>query len=99
MKTILIVLIFSVVVSFQHFFLNDELKEKSEQPKFEDSTLTAAICFVGDLMCHSTQFNYAKIDADSFDFTGVFREVKQYLSEANLTVGNLETVIARKDEG
>ena len=45
-------------------------------------------------MCHSTQFNYAKVDADSFDFTGVYSEVKKYLSEPDLTIGNLETVIA-----
>ena len=49
-------------------------------------------------MCHSTQFNYAKVEADSFDFTGVYREVKKYLSASDLTIGNLETVIAGKND-
>ena len=99
MKYILYIIIFSITVTFQHFFFNPIAGEKTEVTIWEDSVLTAELCFVGDLMCHSTQFNYAKVGVDTFDFTGVYREVKQYLSSADLTVGNLETVIAGKDEG
>ena len=99
MKYILYIIIFSITVTFQHFFFNPVAGEKTEVTIWEDSVLTAEICFVGDLMCHSTQFNYAKIGVDTFDFTGVYREVKQYLSAADLTVGNLETVIAGKNKG
>jgi len=79
-------------------FIN-KVREKSDSLYSEDSIMTATLCFVGDLMCHSTQFNYAKVETDSFDFTGVFREVKTYLSDADLSVGNLETVIAGKETG
>jgi poly-gamma-glutamate synthesis protein (capsule biosynthesis protein) len=99
MKTIIIAVIFSLLVSLQHFLFNSEQFENPQNVGLEDSLLTAKLCFVGDLMCHSTQFNYAKVDADSFDFTGVFREVKSFLSEADLTIGNLETVIAGKENG
>jgi poly-gamma-glutamate synthesis protein (capsule biosynthesis protein) len=99
MKYILGIIIFSITVTFQHFFFNPIAEEKAEVTIWEDSILTAELCFVGDLMCHSTQFNYANVGADSFDFTGVYREVKQYLSAADLTVGNLETVIAGKNKG
>ncbi|MEW6196013.1 MAG: CapA family protein [Bacteroidota bacterium] len=51
------------------------------------------LSFVGDIMCHTPQLDYARIDSDSFDFKPVFREVKKYLSESDLTFGNLETVI------
>ncbi len=98
MKTILIVLACSILISFQYFIFNNDLKVNEDFPVFHDSIVTAKICFVGDLMCHSTQFNYAKVNSDSFDFTGVFREVKKYLSEPDLTVGNLETVIAGKSK-
>ena len=98
MKTIIVVIIFSILTSLQHFFFNIEVVDKVETSKLEDSVLTTTLSFVGDLMCHSTQFNYAMVDADSFDFTGVFREVKQYLSKADLTIGNLETVIAGKSK-
>ena len=99
MKNILVIIIFSITITFQHFFFNHAGVEKSEIVVLEDSVLTATLCFTGDLMCHSTQFNYAKVDADSFDFTGVYREVKKYLSAADLTVGNLETVIAGQKKG
>jgi poly-gamma-glutamate synthesis protein (capsule biosynthesis protein) len=99
MKNILVIIIFSITITFQHFFFNHAGVEKSEIVVLEDSVLTATLCFTGDLMCHSTQFNYAKVDADSFDFTGVYREVRKYLSAADLTVGNLETVIAGKNKG
>jgi poly-gamma-glutamate synthesis protein (capsule biosynthesis protein) len=99
MKSVINIFVLIVAIVIQHFFFNHEGLEKSEDLVMEDSVLTATLCFVGDLMCHSTQFNYAKVDADTFDFRGVFREVKQYLSEPDLTIGNLETVIAGKETG
>jgi len=99
MKSILAIIIFSITVTFQHFFFNHTGLEKSEIIVAQDSVLTATLCLVGDLMCHSNQFNYAKVDADSFNFTGVYREVRNHLSAADLTVGNLESVIAGKNKG
>lgn len=99
MKNILTIIVFSLSVTFQYFFFNTPILEKAEVVVFEDSVLTASLCFTGDLMCHSTQFNYAKVDADSFDFTMVYREVKKYLSSADLTIGNLETVMAGEETG
>ena len=99
MKNIFVTIVFSIVVTFQNFFFNPAGLERTEVKIFADSILTATLCFTGDLMCHSTQFNYAKVNADSFDFTGVYKEVKQYLCEPDLTIGNLETVIAGNNEG
>ncbi|MBA4407276.1 capsule biosynthesis protein CapA [bacterium] len=62
-----------------------------------DSTSTITISFVGDLMCHTTQMDYSRIGKDSFDFKPIFREVKGFLSSADLTIGNLETTIAGKE--
>ncbi len=99
MKNIFVIITFIVTTTFQYFFFNSSAIEKNPQPILEDSVFSATLCFVGDLMCHSTQFNYAKVAADSFDFTGVFSEVKQYLSTPDLTIGNLETVVAGDDKG
>ncbi|MCJ7552484.1 MAG: CapA family protein [Ignavibacteriaceae bacterium] len=63
-----------------------------------DSLITVTISIVGDLMCHSTQYNYARVESDSFDFRPVYREVKNFLSSADLAIGNLETVTAGKAE-
>jgi poly-gamma-glutamate synthesis protein (capsule biosynthesis protein) len=65
----------------------------------KDSIITISVSFVGDLMCHSTQFNYAYVKEDSFDFNGVFTEVKEYLSSSDFTIGNLETVLGGKELG
>jgi poly-gamma-glutamate capsule biosynthesis protein CapA/YwtB (metallophosphatase superfamily) len=58
---------------------------------------TVRIAVVGDLMCHSTQFQAAKTD-NGYDFRPAFQAVKPYLSAADLTFGNLETVTAGASE-
>jgi poly-gamma-glutamate capsule biosynthesis protein CapA/YwtB (metallophosphatase superfamily) len=65
----------------------------------QDSVITISISVVGDLMCHSPQFEYAKVEKDSFDFNPPFSLVKNILSSSDLTFGNLETVTAGKDFG
>ncbi len=54
---------------------------------------TVSIAIVGDLMCHSQQFNGAKKDT-TYDFNPTFAPVKKYLETADFTFGNLETVTA-----
>jgi poly-gamma-glutamate capsule biosynthesis protein CapA/YwtB (metallophosphatase superfamily) len=63
-----------------------------------DSSVSITISAVGDLMCHSVQFKYAETQKDTFNFNPVYRIVKQYLSIADFTVGNLETVVAGKSK-
>ncbi len=72
-------------------FSNILLAQKSEQSS--DSLFTIEFSFVGDIMCHSTQFKFAKIENDSFDFKPVYREIKPYFDNSDIVVGNLETVI------
>ena len=59
---------------------------------------TVTITAVGDLMCHSPQYEYARVDADSFDFTPTFNEVKKYFDSSDFVFGNLETVTAGKEK-
>jgi len=59
-----------------------------------DSTVTVSFSCVGDIMCHSTQYNSAKVEKDSFDFKPVFNYVKDYLVQKDILFGNLETVLA-----
>lgn len=59
-----------------------------------DSIVRARISAVGDLMCHSTQYNYAKVADDTFNFHPCFDEVRAKLTGADFTIGNLETVFA-----
>jgi poly-gamma-glutamate synthesis protein (capsule biosynthesis protein) len=57
---------------------------------------TIRLAIVGDLMCHSQQFTKART-GNGFDFRPVFEPVKKYLSSADLTFGNLETVTAGEE--
>lgn len=99
MKSILSFIAFIIIITLQHYLFNSVGAEKTEVSVPEDSVLTVTLCFTGDLMCHSTQFNYANVGADTFDFTCVYKEVKTFLSESDFTVGNLETVVAGKNKG
>jgi len=73
--------------------------ENSKRTIETDSSVTISISVVGDLMCHAPQFEYARVEKDSFDFSPVYRNVKKYLEEADFTFGNLETVTAGKENG
>ena len=69
-------------------------KIDGETPKTSIITITA----VGDIMCHSPQFEFAYVEADSFDFTPTFSEVKKYFDSSDFVFGNLETVTAGKEK-
>ncbi len=54
-----------------------------------DSLVSANISVTGDIMCHSVQYNYARVSADSFDFDPVFSTIKKYLTHTDFLFGNL----------
>lgn len=79
--------------------ISEEL-EITEPTTLEPVVLNAEITAVGDLMVHSWQLNNAYIKtADIYDFNYTFEPVRQYLQNADLTVGNLETTMAGKERG
>lgn len=93
---ILLVLIGSIIIISKQQETETLAESKDIQ---KDSIITVTISFVGDLMCHSPQYNFARIDTDSFDFKPVYREVKQFLHSPDFMIGNLETVTAGKNAG
>lgn len=64
-----------------------------------DSLVSVNISVTGDIMCHSVQYNYARVKADSFDFDPVFSTIKKYLTQSDFLFGNLETVTAGRSKG
>lgn len=95
MKIALITL--SILSTFIFNVPSTQLIDDSNSFVNSDSTVTITISVVGDLMCHSPQFEYAKVGKDSFDFRPVYRNVKKYLEASDFTFGNLETVTAGKE--
>ncbi|HCY77335.1 MAG TPA: capsular biosynthesis protein [Ignavibacteriales bacterium] len=95
-----IVIITISILSFFIFNFPSTFRfEESKRIINPDSSVTISISVVGDLMCHSPQFEYAKVGKDSFDFSPVYRNVKKYLEASDFTFGNLETVTAGKENG
>lgn len=90
------ILILLTLITTQYLF---DFQIRDSKTNSTDSTSTLTISFVGDLMCHSPQMDYARIGKDSFDFKPVFRKVKNYLSSADITIGNLETIFAGTENG
>ena len=87
MKNLLYIFLFIAFSILSFYYLSISLDYKNEEKSVEirDTLVTASINVVGDLMCHSTQFNYAHVNDDSFDFNGVFGEVKKYIGLRNGT--------------
>ena len=101
MKNFFYIIIFIAFSILAYYYLSVSLDYTNESitVEKEDTLVTAVINVVGDLMCHSTQINYAQVTQDSFDFNGVFSEVKKYLTDADFTIGNFETVLAGEKRG
>jgi len=73
--------------------INSNAQHLKTEPITKDSITTITISFVGDLMCHSSQFGYAMLKDSTYNFKPVYKYVKKYLSNTDFTIGNLETVL------
>ncbi|TAD97607.1 MAG: CapA family protein [Bacteroidetes bacterium] len=89
---------FLILVSYSSCTSQTEESVKKDAKKvFSDSIQTVTLTAVGDLMCHGMQYKYAfRADSNRYDFADVYEAVSEYLSAADLTMGNLETVLAGK---
>lgn len=100
------ILCFGIIFLLMHFTKTESPvnENKATESKIEESQIIEdnkiKIAVVGDIMCHNTQFQDAyNKTTDSYDFTYVFDDVKEYLSEPDITIGNLETTLAGKSIG
>ena len=101
----LLTFIFLFVI--EHYFredipVNNIINSKNdipiiEEPK-EDSHFSMSV--IGDIMCHNSQYKDAYIPStDTYNFSYVFTDIKNYISEADISIGNLETTFAGKARG
>jgi len=85
----------TILISDDSIYTTAQTSEASDS----DSVTTVTITAVGDIMCHSVQYNYARVENDSFDFNPVYREVKKYFINSDFLFGNFETVTAGRSKG
>src|ERR1035437_2987530 len=93
MKYLLTLIIVSLLLTFPHLHI---LSKTTEQLS-PDSTKTITFSFVGDLMCHEPETDFASVGKNTFDYKPFFREVKKFLTSTDFTVGNLETTLSGRE--
>ena len=95
---IIFLIIFTINGGFSKLFSGSKKTVTATPEPKQDITINMAV--VGDIMCHSTNFQDAyDSENDTYDFTRVFTDVKDYIQNADIAVGNLETTFAGKDAG
>ncbi len=98
MKLVSLIIIIVAVTFFVPEKSNHSIQDE-DISSGRDSLITISVSVVGDIMCHSVQYNYARVKADSFNFNPVFSEIKKYLDQSDFLFGNLETVTAGERKG
>ncbi|UWG97650.1 CapA family protein [Dehalobacter sp. DCM] len=63
--------------------------------EYADGT-TIKLSLLGDIMCHPTQYEAAKIN-NAYDFSPCFEDIQSDIADADLTLANLETTLAGKE--
>lgn len=103
------ILTFVFLFAIEHFFTEELPSEDTvnlENPETEPPVVVTPIedkhfsmSVIGDIMCHNSQYKDAYTGAGTYDFSYVFEDIKGYISEADIAVGNLETTFAGKARG
>ena len=75
-------------------------KETMETASPEPQPITIHLSAVGDAMCHLTNIKNAyNATSKDYDFSNVFKNIKTYTQNADITIGNLETTFAGSARG
>lgn len=93
-----ILFLYLICFGFSKLFSKDKKSVTATTAVQKDVSINMAV--VGDIMCHTTNF-YNAYDAikDTYDFSNVFTDIKGYVENADIAIGNLETTFAGKDVG
>jgi len=103
---IIAILTFIFLFAIEHYFTEEipaegQINQESEPPEIvipEDKHFTMSA--IGDIMCHNSQYKDAYISSTgTYDFSYVFEDIKDYISNADIAIGNLETTFAGKSRG
>ena len=78
--------------------MSNEVEEEKENIEKEDNINSIEIAATGDILIHieilETQYDK---ESDSYDFKNTLQYVKEYLSNADLTISNLEGTLAGEE--
>lgn len=101
---LLILLIFLLFKIPSVLFAPDN-KDKEEHSNTQQTATvpeptTIHMSAIGDIMCHLTNIKNAyNPTSKDYDFSNVFKNIKDYTQNADITIGNLETTFAGEARG
>lgn len=82
------------------FAPNNEDKNSENLIDSKPDPITIHMSAFGDTMCHLTNIKNAYDSSKKdYDFSNVFKNVRNYLEDADITIGNLETTFAGSSRG
>jgi len=73
------------------FGKDEETQSEETEPTAPTVVSTATLSAQGDLLMHLGVLNSAKDEEGNYDFSYIFRFLKEYLAESDYSVANLET--------
>ena len=96
---IIFLLFYLLISGFSKMFSNLKHTETTSKPDLpKDTTINMAV--IGDIMCHTTNFQDAyNSETKTYDFSYVFSDIENYIQNADIAIGNLETTFAGEEIG
>lgn len=73
------------------FDRQEQTQTEPTQPPAPEVVSTATLCAQGDMLMHSGVLNSAKQEDGSYNFSYIFRYLKEYTAASDYAVANLET--------
>ncbi len=78
---------------------NNDFSNKETNNTVLNKSTTIHMSVIGDIMSHSTNFKNAyNSSTKDYDFSNTFKNIKSYIKDADIAVGNLETTFAGKSK-
>ena len=97
---IIVLLLFYLLISGIIKLFKNNNNQPTSAPIEVKKDITVNMAVIGDIMCHTTNFYDAyEKSTDTYDFSKVFIDIKDYIQSADISIGNLETTFAGKDIG
>ena len=109
-RVLILLFIIILFIFLFNFFINKESNNteirqtSSNEEKIAQEEIKPDVTFtltaIGDIMCHNTQYwdAYQK-ETDTYDFSYVFENVKDYIAAGDVSIANIETSFAGKERG
>ncbi len=109
-RIIIFILILCLIIGGIYFAFSNKTEKTSQDSSnindgatvqtatVEDTTIN--LTAIGDIMCHGPNYKAAyNSSTNTYDFSPFFKNISNYTSNADITIGNLETTFAGQARG